>query len=258
MSTPPDVALTYNGYVTQLCTLAIYNFSTIGGVVTPSDAFVQALIPQMLNYAELRIQRDLDFLQSLTTNTTYSLTSNTNILTMDVNSFITLQSWQYTSGTANLPILPTSKEFIQNVFNDSSSTGPPQYVAPYGGDAATTGATSQLWLFGPYADQTYALTILGTARMLSLNNYNTNPVAGTTVTFVSAYLPDLLIMASMIYLSGAQRNFGRASDDPQMAVTYESQYQALLKGAAVEEARRKFQASGWTSMSVPVAATAER
>ena len=62
----------------------------------------------------------------------------------------------------------------------------------------------------------------------------------------------------MIYVSGYQRNFGRANDDPQMAITYESQYQALLKGAAVEEARKKYESSGWTSLSPSPVATPTR
>jgi hypothetical protein len=62
----------------------------------------------------------------------------------------------------------------------------------------------------------------------------------------------------MIYISAYQRNFGRANDDPQMAMTYESQYQALLKSAVVEEARKEFQASGWSSKSPAVAATPSR
>jgi hypothetical protein len=72
------------------------------------------------------------------------------------------------------------------------------------------------------------------------------------------YLPDLFIMASMIYVSGYQRNFGRANDEPQMAVTYESQYKGLLQSAIVEEARKKFQSSAWTSMSPAVAASPTR
>jgi hypothetical protein len=43
-----------------------------------------------------------------------------------------------------------------------------------------------------------------------------------------------------------------------MAVTYESQYQALLKGAITEEFRKKFEASGWSSMSPPIVATPTR
>jgi hypothetical protein len=65
-------------------------------------------------------------------------------------------------------------------------------------------------------------------------------------------------MASMIYISAYQRNFGKLNDDPQMAQTYESQYMTLLRGAAVEEARKKFEGSAWSSMSPAVAATPTR
>jgi hypothetical protein len=43
-----------------------------------------------------------------------------------------------------------------------------------------------------------------------------------------------------------------------MAVTYESQYNALLKGAAIEEARKKFEASAWSSQSPSPVATPTR
>jgi hypothetical protein len=79
-----------------------------------------------------------------------------------------------------------------------------------------------------------------------------------STTFISLYLPDVFIMASMIYISAYQRNFGRANDDPQMAVTYEGQYQALLKSAIVEEARKQFQSSGWASQSPATVATPSR
>jgi hypothetical protein len=65
-------------------------------------------------------------------------------------------------------------------------------------------------------------------------------------------------MASMIFVSGYQRNFGRQSDDPAMSQSYESQYQALLRGATVEEYRKKFAASGWTSISPSPVATPGR
>jgi hypothetical protein len=65
-------------------------------------------------------------------------------------------------------------------------------------------------------------------------------------------------MASMIYISAYQRNFGRANDDPQMAITYESQYQALLKSALTEENRKKFEAAAWSSQSPSTTATPTR
>jgi len=62
----------------------------------------------------------------------------------------------------------------------------------------------------------------------------------------------------MVYISAYQRNFGRESDDPAMAQSYEGQYQALKQKAIEEEFRKKFAASAWTSMSSPVAATPTR
>jgi hypothetical protein len=117
-------------------------------------------------------------------------------------------------------------------------TGLPKYFVPF---------NDNLFLVGPYPDQPYYVEIVGTYRPDSLSSSN-------QTTFISLYLPDLFIMASMVYVSGYQRNFGRQSDDPAMAQSYENQYQTLLKGAAVEEARKKFEASGWTSQSpAPVA-----
>jgi hypothetical protein len=236
----------------------VLQVSTVGGVVTPVDADLATLIPQAINYAELRIQRDLDLEQSVTNNSTFSLTSGSNLLTLDVNSFITLQSMAYVSGTQTIRILPTSRSFINEVYPDSTVQGPPAYFAPYGGDASTTGATSQLFIVGPTPDSNYNLSINGTVRMISLNSFNTSGPAATQYTFISAYLPDLLLMASMIYVSGFQRNFSAQSGDPAMSVSYEQQYNALLKGAMIEENRRKFWASAWSSLSTPPAATSTR
>jgi hypothetical protein len=258
LTTPNTVYLTYNSYVTQLADLAVLQVSTVGGVVTPVDADLATLIPQAINYAELRIQRDLDLEQSVTNNSTFSLTSGSNLLTLDVNSFITLQSMAYVSGTQTIRILPTSRSFINEVYPDSTVQGPPAYFAPYGGDASTTGATSQLFIVGPTPDSNYNLSINGTVRMISLNSFNTSGPAATQYTFISAYLPDLLLMASMIYVSGFQRNFSAQSGDPAMSVSYEQQYNALLKGAMIEENRRKFWASAWSSLSTSPAATSTR
>ena len=154
MTTPNPVALTYNSYITQIAALAAYQTQTVSSVVQLFDgngSTLNNVVPQMLNYAELRIQRDLDLSQSLTNNSTLSLTSGNNLLTMDVNDFITVQDMSYVSGTLTIPILPASKFFIQfqASYPDSSVQGPPVYFAAYGGDSTTTGATSQLFMFGP-------------------------------------------------------------------------------------------------------------
>lgn len=231
--------MNYTEYVQQIATMA---------VVPVDDPNYQIIIPQMINYAELRMQRDLDFLSTMTENTSYTLTANTNTLNIQTSSFVTLQTLQISDfNGVEYPVLPVSKEYLQNVWNIDYPTGVPQVFAVYGGDALTGGETSQRIIFGPWADQNYPVILMGTIRTAPLSSTN-------TTTYISTYLPDLMIMASMIYVSAYQRNFGRMNDDPQMAQSYESQYQALKAGAMVEESRKKFQAAAWSSMApAPIA-----
>lgn len=224
-------------YKTQIATLA---------VVEESDPAFVAILPQMITYAENRMYRDLDFLFTSTSITGYQFTSGSRQLTIPQGTIVVSEQINVitppgetdpNAGTRN-PLLPTTKEFLDAVYGGSSVTGLPKYFVPF---------NDNLFLVGPYPDQPYYVEIIGTYRPNSLSSSN-------QTTFISLYLPDLLIMASMIYVSGYQRNFGRQSDDPAMAQSYENQYQTLLKGAAVEEARKKFEASGWTSQSpAPVA-----
>jgi len=221
-----------NSYIEQIATLA---------VVDVSDPNYLIILPQMLTYAENRMYRDLDFLSTVTTNYSYTTTSSVPTVAVSVSDFVTLQQVNVitpvgqdvpNNGTRN-PLLPATKEFLNLVYPSSSSAALPVYFAMLNQNTI---------ILGPCPNATYTLELVGTYRPDSLSTTN-------TTTFISLYLPDLLIMASMIYASGYQRNFGRANDDPQMAVTYESQYKALLQSAMVEEARKKFQSSAWASMS---------
>jgi hypothetical protein len=243
------VGLSYDGtvsgttnYVTQIATMA---------VVQPTDANFLIILPQMITYAENRIYRDLDLLSTQFPRT-YTLTAGTQLLTIPASDFITIQTVSVnTSGSAYSPLLSVTKEYIRNVYGDAGITATPVYFAMYGGDLATYGTTSNIIEFGPSPDQAYTVRVTGTSRPPSMS-------ASNLTTWISLYLPDLFIMASMIYVSAYQRNFGRQNDDPQMAVSYESQYQALLKGAGLENARAKFQAAGWTAYSPAVAASPSR
>ena len=257
MTTPNTNPLTYNLYVQQIATMAVVDTTTVGGVVQGVDAAFNTLIPQMLNYAELRIQRDLDLLPLLTSRS-YALNAGTNQIQLSVNDFVTVQTVQVTLNGATTTLLPATKEFIQTVWANPSAAGYPKNFAMVGGDLSTGGDTYNNILIGPYADVTYPVTIFGTIRAPSLNLSNTAPAASTATTFISTYIPDMLIMASMVYISAYQRNFGRMSDDPAMAQSYEGQYQALLRGATVEEYRKKFAADAWSSMSPSPPATPTR
>jgi len=249
MTTPMSYSGSVSGttsYITQIATMA---------VVPETNAEFLTILPQMIAYAELRMYRDLDFLFTSGSSTAYSLTAGSRVLNVPASTFpdgtlvVPEQINVITpAGTSNpdlgtrVPLLPTTKEFLDAVYGSSSTTGVPQYWVPF---------DNYTFLVGPYPDASYTVELVGTYRPASLSSTN-------LTTFISLNLPDIMIMASMVYISAYQRNFGRASDDPQMAITYESQYQALLKGAAAEEARKKFEASGWSSQSASPFATPTR
>jgi hypothetical protein len=233
-------------YVTQMATMA---------VVAETDPAFVTILPQMIVYAELRMYRDLDFLFTSGVSTAYNLTAGSRTLNVPAETFplgtlvvpeqINVLVGSIDPDTATrVPLLPTTKEFLDAVYGSGASAnrGVPQYWVPF---------DDYTFLVGPYPDQSYTVELVGTYRPASLSVTN-------QTTFISLNLPDIMIMASMVYISAYQRNFGRMNDDPQMAISYESQYQTLLKGAAVEEARKKFEAAGWSSQSPSTFATPTR
>ena len=228
-------------YVTQIATMA---------VVQETDTAFQIILPQMITYAENRMYRDLDFLFTSISTTAYGLTAGSRDIVVPQGTFVVPEQINVLVGSddpdlaTRTPLLPTTKEFLDACYGSGAvaNRGLPQYWVPF---------DDYHFLVGPYPDQNYTCELVGTYRPDSLSATN-------TTTFISLYLPDLFIMASMIYISAYQRNFGRESDDPQMAQSYESQYQTLLKSAGVEEYRKKFAASAWSSMSPAVVATPNR
>ncbi len=243
--------LTYSTYKTQIAQMA---------VVAEDDVNFLAILPMMIDYASLRIARDLDLMFTSVSlhGAGYKLTAGNRNLSFaqnfpDGSSFVVseqinliLDATEETNpdtGT-RVPLLPTSKEFLDAVYGSAvtANRAQPKYFAPF---------NETLFFVGPVPAVDYYVEVVGTIRPAPLS-------AAVPETFISQYLPDLLVMASMIYISAYQRNFGRANDDPQMAVTYEGQYQALLKSALMEENRKKFEAAAWSSQSPSPVATPTR
>lgn len=243
--------LTYSTYKTQIAQMA---------VVAEDDVNFLAILPMMIDYASLRICRDLDLMFTSVSlhGAGYRLTAGNRNLSFSQNlpdgtSFVVSEqinlilnaAVEYDPDTGTrVPLLPCTKEFLDAVYGSSvaANRGQPKYFAPF---------NETLFYVGPVPDTGYDVEVVGTIRPAPLSE--TVPE-----TFISQYLPDLLVMASMIYISAYQRNFGKESDDPQMAQSYEGQYQLLLKSAVVEEARKKFDAAGWSSQSPATVASPTR
>lgn len=240
--------LNYTSYINQIATMAV--------VQTTDPAFV-TILPEMIDYAELRIIRDLDLLATVVRDSSNALTVGMRTVTFP--NFVTVQQINVitpatqsnpTLGTRNA-LIPVTKEFMDVVYSNDSFQAVPIYFAPVSQAYTSPTPYTNTFLVGPAPDAAYTIEVVGTQRPATLSATN-------TTTFISVNMPDLFIMASMIYISAYQRNFGRQSDDPAMAMSYEGQYQLLLKSATVEEARKKFASSGWTSMSPTPVATPSR
>jgi hypothetical protein len=93
----------------------------------------------------------------------------------------------------------------------------------------------------PSPDRAYMAEIFGGVEPQILSN--TNPE-----TFLSVYYPELLIACCMVYLTGYQRDYGAASDDPQRAVSWESQYKTLRDSVAQEAGRLRGEGPGFTAL----------
>lgn len=262
MSTPATTPLSYNLYVQQLGIMAVAQTVEMAGVYGFVDAPLQGILNQCLNYAELRIQRDIDFLQARSSNT-YVLSAGNNLLQIPINDFLVLETLEITQNNGSqvvnsTPLTPSSREFIQNCYSGLSGASTPRFFAMYGdtfGDGANTNINV---LLGPVPNYAYPVRATGVIRLPSLAQFNTAGPADSGYTYISQFMPDMLIMASMIYMSAFQRNFGLASSDAESGMTFEKQYQALRLGAISEENRKKFMESGWSSMSTPVSATPTR
>jgi hypothetical protein len=251
-------ALTYNSLVTQVCLLAPYQYSTVSGVVTPlNQPEFTALIPMMLNYAEQRIQRDMELLNTQVIRG-YSLIAGYPFLSVPPSDLLVVQDVLVSIGGVPTPMLPVSKSYLLTVWPSTSAPGPPRVMALQGAGSGDPSLTATVILLGPPPDLPYGVACYGESRAPSLAGFANTAQAGTSSTWIGTWLPDLLVMACMIYVSGYQRDFGRQSDDPQMAQSYEAQYQLLLGSANKQEFQRRWEADAWSAAAKSPVATPVR
>lgn len=227
------MSLNYTSYVTAL--------STLTNIPATNTDFL-AILPDCIDYAEQRIYRELNLLQTVVRDSSQSLTPGARNFTLPTSqgvfvvvngiNAITPASTDPASGTRN-PLTPVSRDYLDMVWPSVSGSGLPTAFAMI---------TQTSIVVGPWPDQAYAMEVIGTQRPTPLSAVNAQ-------TFLSLYLPDLFLAASMVFMSGYQRNFGAQADDPQQAQSWEMQYKALFASAQTEEMRKMFMGSAWSSLT---------
>lgn len=235
--------LTYDDYVSTMGNILVIDSPT-------TDTDFQQILPSMISYAEDRIQNDLDLIAAFA-RTTISLSANTSTGTIPTSSpdmyivnsvnVITPAATNPDSGTRN-PCQRVSVEMLNAMWPLATYTALPQNYAILNDTTI---------IFGPTPDAAYKAELVGVVTLEPISD--TNPT-----NWISINLPELLIAASCVFGFGWQRDFGQQSGDPNASMSWEVQYQALLKSDLVQEARKKAVSSGWTAFSPAPLATPPR
>jgi len=237
------VGLTYATYVTALSELM---------VIDAIDPDFVAILPNIIDYAEQRMYRELDLLDTVVRDSSSTLTTGTrtfNLPTASGRIFVTNGFNVITPSSATNPDLgtrnqlaPTSRDVLDVLWPSTTGAGVPSLFAMI---------TDQQIIVGPFPDATYTVEVIGTIRPAPLSATN-------TTTYLSQYLPDAFLQCSMIFGAGYQKNFSAQSDNQGMSVSYETQYKSLMQSADLEEQRKRYSSSGWGSLSPSPAATPSR
>lgn len=228
------MSYTYITYVSALAELM---------VVDSADANFQNILPSIIQYAELRIYRDLDLLDTSTRDDSATLTAGnrdfdlpsangTFIVTDEINVITPVSATTANGGTRN-QLVPASDEMFNALWPSVSGSTIPQYFAMINQDTI---------MVAPWPDQSYRIEVVGTVRPPALTSSN-------TTTVLTEFFPDIFICASMVFAAGYQKNYGAQADDPRQSVSWETQYQTLLTSAKTEEARKTFTSQGYSDKS---------
>lgn len=200
-------------------------------------------LPRMIDYAENRMFRDLDFIDTMKEVDTGDLTPGTrtvavpgSIQILQSAAVISPASTAAAAGTRN-PLQRVSMELL-NFVAPTGTQGLPVYYALI--DQETIA-------LGPTPDAAYRVNCYG--------QYQPDPLSSTnTSTFLTEQFPDMYVAVSLVFGFGEQQNFGAQSDNPQAAQSWEAQYQLLLTSANLNEDRKKAWSAAWQAMTPAPAA----
>lgn len=244
------MGLTYNSFFNSLFNTVAAASTGLGSSAT--DPIWSNEVPNVIDYGEQRMYRDLDLLVERVTDTSAVATAFNRLfdLPTSIGTFVVLEylsvitpSTAAIATGARTPLIPVSRAYLDFAFPANSSySGTPQVYAMR--DNASV-------LLGPSPNLSFPMECIGTQRPAPLS-------ASNQTTFLSTQLPDVFFACCMIKASAFMRDFGQESDAPAMSTSWEAQYQLLLKSADMEEARKMYRSAGWTAQQQRAASAPPR
>jgi len=244
----------YSSWITGVVELTGgYNLVDATSATPTDDPDFNAIYPAAIADAEGMMYRDpdLDFLALRATDSS-SLTGAGSRNVAIPGQFLTIEQaclitpvGATPSGGTRINMGRVSPEWINAVYPTESFTAAPEYgLTKYAMFNA-----SQI-LIGPSPDGSYRVEFYGVVTQTPLSATNTDTV-------LTNFYPDLFLAASMIFMSGFMKDFSAAgADNPPQAISWQSHYNDLKKGAAFQSARQRFLGAGATAYpAAPTVAT---
>ena len=230
------MSMDYTSYTLRLASFITSN---------PDNIDYAFVIPATIDYAEQRIYRELDLLSTIVTNSTLSTTPGNRSFALPTTSgkYVTIQSINIITPASTAPdsgtrnqLTAVDRTYIDAVWNSSTGASVPKHFAMNDQDTI---------LFGPWPNGAYRVEVVGTIRPTPLSYSN-------TTTFLTNYLPDLFLSASMVFFTKnlQDKGVGIANNSEY----WDNNYKELLMSANSEELRKKFAGPGWTSLSTVIPA----
>jgi hypothetical protein len=206
-------------------------------VIDETDANFVTMLPIAIQSAEQRIYRDLDLLVEIVSDRSTTMSQGVAEISIPA-AFYTIRNLNAISDAGDrYPMTPVSRAWFDMVYSGNPDNhdlqGVPAYFA-----MITQGSL----IMGPPPDSSYRLEVIGTQRPAALSATN-------TTTPITTYMPDIFIAAAMIYAAGWMKNYGAQGDNPQMAQSWQSQYDMLKQSANIEELQKKFMSQAWSSQA---------
>lgn len=224
--------------------LEVPQSATPSAAAPTADVNWNQLYPRAIEYVEQRLQTDIDLLTCYVTDNSGSLTPNQRAFTLPtatVTFVVVTQLCAFVGGVRQPPMLPASRDWLDWSYPSETALGVPSVPGFW------TPFDTRKVLVGPAPDIAYPIEVLGTARVTPLSFTNTS-------NWLTTYLPDLYEAASVVWFAGYQRDYGTQSDDPKLAMSWETIYQDRLKKYDLENLRKQFRNVGFSSRQVnPVA-----
>lgn len=203
-------------------------------MVEPDSATdFQLVIPRMIEYGELRMYRELDFIHTTTTGgavltpNVRNVTIPSNIIIVRSANLITPASETDPAQGVRRPLQRVGYDYIDMVWPQAAvPAGVPSYPEVFALLSNTEAVV------GPSPDASYTVEFVGTFRPAALSPSN-------VTTYLTENMPDAFLSACMIWASEYQQ-------DQEAKARYEKQYNEQLLGVNIETLRQKAASVSWS------------